>query len=1435
MTANTRSLQLLTATVLVLALAAAAVATRSSPKWHLWDGANNVDILELSESPAGKPVRLEADVTYYDVAHAVAVLQDGSSAIAVSVPANVRLKVAQHIRLSGTLPKDYDPTAPVPLALERAQFTVLQERVTLPSRRARIGELYGAFEPVRFEVTGILKSAVEWNQQMLLGIASDGKSITALVNGNDTKLADLLDARVSIRGDRFALPNAPLMLLVPGSDDVTLLDPPAAHPPLISSLHALLAEPAWTTDGHRIRVRGRVLKPLTDTSLLLSDGTLSVPVESASRLDAKAGTSVEIEAYPSMALHAVVLQGAKILATDVALPATTGQPQEMDSRQINRLSAAEADRALPVRIRGVVTGVAPVFGLVFLQDDKGGITVRAPNQPLPFALGQQLTVVGVTSSADPSPIVTNAILQPGALGRLPKPVRITADDLSSGALDGTWVEIEGKMHAVTTPLPGFFTFKVITSMGPLNVGTADLPPGLDLHSLIDAKVRVRGVLGTTVNNDHQIVERRLGAFPLTQLEVLAQPPADPFSVAPAPIGQLLRYTRQSSGNRTHVSGTVLLQRGSSIYMQDATGGLELDAGDVRVKPGEIINAVGYAVPGAYGPRLTEAEIRDTGHAAKAQPVSITPEQALSGRFENRLVQIQAKVLSQAPGSIQQHLALQSDSYIFEAEVLQRTPLSLGEGTTVTLIGVPTTQATYDAETRTPSSLLLLVRSAGDIHVVHGAPWLNSHNASILFGATGSATLLVLVWVWSLRRQVREQTYEIEKRGRFLRQVIDSAPNFIFVKDTKGRFTLANRALAKVYQTTSDEMIGKTVEEVSGASGDVMCGNHDDREVIATLQERHVAEELHVDAGGTQRWVQITKRPILDADNRAVGVLGVVNDITQRKHDEQRLIQARVAAEAANTAKGEFLANMSHEIRTPLNGVIGMLDLLEGGAFDPEQRSMLETARSSADALLTLINDVLDFSKIEAGKLALEDIDFELTPIVEEVATLFSRDAHAKGLELSCLVHQDVPPRLRGDPTRLRQILANLVSNAVKFTSQGEVFIGLQLASTQVLEGVPVALLQIEIRDTGIGMSSEVIARLFQAFSQADSSTTRRYGGTGLGLTIARRLVEAMRGNLQVSSKVGEGSTFSVTLPLKVAQNTTSPALPTGLHGLRALIVDDNATNRLILEHYLTAAGMKHVSASGARPGIQAALSAAQSGEPFDVILLDYQMPEIDGLGFISELQAAPAIAAIPCVVLSSLGDRGGLPNTTGVTAWLGKPVRKAALLRILAMIVGHTGAREQLVDKPGREEFKFPGARVLLAEDNIVNQKVALRVLRAFGVTAVLAVDGQQALALAKASQFDAILMDCQMPVMDGYEAARAIREWESTSSGKHIPIIAMTANALTGDRARCLASGMDDHVAKPFRKETVGAALAKWLNREIQGANCAAVSDAAVNDPQHG
>jgi two-component system, sensor histidine kinase and response regulator len=513
------------------------------------------------------------------------------------------------------------------------------------------------------------------------------------------------------------------------------------------------------------------------------------------------------------------------------------------------------------------------------------------------------------------------------------------------------------------------------------------------------------------------------------------------------------------------------------------------------------------------------------------------------------------------------------------------------------------------------------------------------------------------------------------------------------------------------------------------------------------------------------------------------------------------------AQQAAHAKSEFLSNMSHEIRTPMNGVLGMLDLLHARKLDAESRTMVDTARNSADALLTLINDILDFSKIEAGRLTLENIDVQVRPLAEEVALLFTQQAGRKNVEVSCVVHNDVPEVIGADPTRLRQILANLMGNAVKFTEHGEVVLGIRVRTPQ---GAAEPVLQIVVHDTGIGMSAEAQKSLFTVFSQADSSTTRRYGGTGLGLAITRKLIDAMSGTVRVKSEVGKGSTFSVFLPLEARAAVTVESQPRLLAGLKALIVDDNDTNRCIFEHYLSQEQMRFESVDSAAAGLAAIRSAVASGAPFDVVMLDYAMPQMDGAQFLRELRADPRIAATKCVLLSSLGGELAANTDLQVSGWLSKPVRKGQLREMLARVAGRdfNPASQSAPVAPGAT---FGGARVLLVEDNRVNQEVARRLLSTIGIDTVVVENGHEAVRAIQAGRFEVVLMDCQMPVMDGYEATRVVRQWES-GSARHVPIIAMTANALPGDREKCLAAGMDAYLTKPIKREALAAELGRWL-----------------------
>ncbi len=642
---------------------------------------------------------------------------------------------------------------------------------------------------------------------------------------------------------------------------------------------------------------------------------------------------------------------------------------------------------------------------------------------------------------------------------------------------------------------------------------------------------------------------------------------------------------------------------------------------------------------------------------------------------------------------------------------------------------------------------------------------------------------------------------VEERTAYLNALIENSPLAIMVLDSAEKIQLCNPAFEQMFQYSKIELIGKPADGLLADGGLLAEARNISHGTLGGTPVNLVTRRKRKD--GSLVDVELHGVPLV-VNGQVVGSLGIYQDISVRKRAEEAMQQAKEAAEATSRAKSEFLANMSHEIRTPMNGIMGMTELVLDTELDSEQREYLNMAKMSADSLLSLINDILDYSKIEAGKLEIDTIDFNLGDTIGDTMKTLSLRAHQKGLELAYDLQPDVPDALMGDPGRLRQIIVNLVGNAIKFTERGEVILYMQ-TERRTSEDIQ---LHFTVSDTGIGIPPEKQAAIFEAFTQADGSMSRTYGGTGLGLTISSRLVGLMHGRIWVESELNKGSRFHFSAQFglqKAPARTIVPRDPATLRDMRVLVVDDNATNRQILLKMLDHWHTRPLAVeSGAKA--MTALSEAQGlGRNYPLILLDAQMPEMDGFALAECIKRNPEWGAATIMMLSSAGQRGDAKRCRelGVAAYLTKPVRQGELLDAVLTALGTKPIREApppLVTRHSlRENSKH--LRILLVEDNAVNQMLAVRLLEKRGHKVIVAGNGKEALAALEKDSFDLVLMDVQMPEMDGFEATAVIREKEKTS-GNHLPVIAMTAHAMAGDRERCLEAGMDDYITKPIRPE---------------------------------
>ena len=679
--------------------------------------------------------------------------------------------------------------------------------------------------------------------------------------------------------------------------------------------------------------------------------------------------------------------------------------------------------------------------------------------------------------------------------------------------------------------------------------------------------------------------------------------------------------------------------------------------------------------------------------------------------------------------------------------------------------------------------------------------------------------------------VRDISSRVQAEMQF-RQVVESAPNGMLMIDPQGTITMVNKQVEAMFGYSREELLGQPVELLIPQRFRLNHPRHRTGYFSAPASRAMgVGRELfglHKD--GTEFPVELGLNPI-DTPKGKLALASIV-DISPRKKTERdlakaaqdlewknwELSEARDQAVRAGQAKTDFLATMSHEIRTPMNGVLGMTTLLLDTSLTPEQRDYLQMLRDSGESLLRIINDILDFSKIEAGKFTIEHIPFDLRLTIEDTLDILAPTAQGRQLELVGLIDAQTPRTLIGDPGRIRQILTNLVGNAIKFTEHGEVLI--QVSQTDEDPGS--VALRFEVIDTGIGLSPEAQAKMFQSFTQADSSTARKYGGTGLGLTICKRLVELMGGQIGLQSIAGQGTCIWFTIRFGT-HTDAAPALPPSpsvksLAGLRVCLVDDNATNRSLLQYHVSAWKMRHESAVDGPSALALLRRAAAEGTPFDLAIIDMYLPDMTGLELCRLIKENPAIRNTHLIMLTASGQRGDslAAKEAGAAAYLTKPIRERHLADCIRLIFGRDDADQKpapLITRHTIEETVARSApQVLVVDDNPVNQKVAAKMLEKLGCRVDIAGNGMEALAAVCRHQYPLVFMDCQMPELDGFETTRLIRSQEKP--GEHLPVIAMTANAMEGDRESCLTAGMDDFISKPIITSELKKILARWVPR---------------------
>jgi len=1189
-----------------------------------------------------------------------------------------------------------------------------------------------------------------------------------------------------------------------------------AHSPLFDLPITPIDKLVQEKPGTRVRIRGEVCHQTPGRTIVLRDGTGKAMAFTAQESRLPPGTSAEAVGTLTLLGPLWVLDHALYrTAPDAPPPAYLNDPDAPLRlvEHIRALSPAESAEGRRASLNGVVTYAHPSLDYFFLNDVSAGVRVRFPKDKFQAPqIGKHLAISGITYDAGLTAAIQLEKLEDLGGMSVPAPRPVTLAQMLTGSEDAQWVETRGYLRRYE--VQGQWThLELATPTGDL---VAKIQTPENLSAYINGLIRIQGLCDATAGPNRRVADLTLWSPYLHSLTLEADPPTDLFATPPITIASLRKTSASDEVRQARLSGQVLYHfPGRYLYLQQAEAAIKvLTRHTEPLAPGDRVEVVGMIGREGTRPLLREALCRRIGPGDLPNPTPIPVPDQLQDLLDARLATVEGTIINELRLPSLTRWTLQADNAIFDAllETPGHTAPHLGLGSRLQLTGI------YNLDlddTGQPRNFQLQLRTPDDIVLLQAPPLLTTKRVAGLAALLGAATILGIAWGVALRRRVNLQTRQIraqlakeialEDRHRSL---VENASDGIFTTDLQGRLTSLNLAGARL----------------TGYSAEAACKLHlctllHPESPPATLQlptfipsvdETVTFQGILHTQDGRHIWTETSAR-LLRSGGQPTGMLGIIRDISERKQIEEQLTRARDAAEANTRAKSVFLANMSHEIRTPMNAVIGMSNLLLDTPLNPQQRDFTETIRNGAESLLTVLNDILDFSKMEAGRLRFETNDFDLRDTVDGTVELLAARAAAKHLHLSALLPPDIPTDLRGDAGRLRQVLLNLLGNAIKFTEHGDVALQISLENSTP----ETLLLRFEISDTGIGIPLEAQARLFQPFTQAESSTNRRYGGTGLGLAICKQIIELMDGTCGVRSTPGEGSTFWFTAHF--AKSTTAPTLPTlhhpGLQGRKALIVVDSPANARLLQHYTRAWGLSTTLATNAPEAIATVRADTLASQPFHFALIDQQLPGIDGLHLVRALRDDPSPTRPALILLTSLDHAFAHDDIQdlGLSSVLVKPIRQhdlhAALVRALDHPTTPRTPDHAAPSAPTPPPTNPNAHRILIVEDNAINQRVSALLLQKLGHKTHCVADGFEALEALQQTPFDVVLMDCHMPEMDGLETTRRIRQ---EYAGPQPYIIALTANAILYTRERCLAAGMDDHLTKPIRV----APLADALNR---------------------